>query len=662
MAKSFSRLSQEEVDLFCMEWGIGTKYRPVAPACDKSINECPSGMIALYCRHFEFSNLRCPFSNFVLNILEYYRVSFGQIHPLGMARVLHFEILCRATGYDPSLLSFRRFFRLAKNGDWFTFETSQVDTCLISSMVSTLGVWKDRFFWVSEEIVPFKLVWRHPDAVLNEQDPVAFDINTRFLETLRECPSRLRPFPEHLLVLLGISKLWEKANQDPVLIRDGQVMSALDFIKSDDTSDVGFDDVAATPGENVVVKGSDYRFEGSGYVNVPNVKGFTKATASKGSTRRSQCHLKGVEQPSGSEPIDVSDDIEVSTDQAMDVDKGKEKELIVSSKKKKLIKKGATPAIQGSSVKSVESFEGSRGQTFMCPTGGLRLVIILKIPLFVLKLLLILLLPTMMLSSCNLSAFLAEGVTRFAKGMQEYEEASKKKDKMKASIAAMKKEIACFAEKEEAWSKKVDDLSKQHEIEMSDFKKSFEADREKLKANREALFVQQRAFDAEKEGFKAVVARTTSDNQWLIEQGFQQGLIAGYNLHESGQPLEKSPLFRPEASNVFKGSVEQMERLTYPYIHQVSACFGKPLTVLQDLKPEGLNEKVCSEVLDSVSRKRSYSGDSDDTPSGEPDASKDASLEGSAVGGDDGAKAKKLKKAKKAKGEGPGVSKPSADA
>ncbi|KAF5787541.1 hypothetical protein HanXRQr2_Chr10g0453951 [Helianthus annuus] len=462
-----------------------------------------------------------------------------------MARVLHFEILCRATGYDPSLLSFRHFFRLAKNGDWFTFETSQVDTCLISSMVSTLGVWKDRFFWVSEEIVPFKLVWRHPDAVLNELEPVASDINTRFLETLRECPSRLRPFPEHLLVLLGISKLWEKANRDPVLIRDGKVMSALDFIKSDDTSDVGFDDVAATPGENVVVKGSDYRFEGFGYVNVPNVKGFTKATASKGSTRRSQRHLKGVEQPSGSEPIDVSDDIEVSTDQAMDVDKGKEKELIVSSKKKKLIKKGATHAIQGSSVKSVESFAGSEGQDIYVPNWGVKVGDNFEDPAVCAEALAHFAPPSVrsaisemeadhlisriMLSSCNLSAFLAEGVTRFAKGMQEYEKASKKKDKMKASIAAMKKEIACFAEKEEAWLKKVDDLSKKHEIEMSDFKKSFEADREKLKANREALFVQQSAFDAEKEGLKAAVARTTSDNQWLIEQGFQQ--VVTYLLH-----------------------------------------------------------------------------------------------------------------------------------
>ena len=62
------------------------------------------------------------------NVLEYYRILFGKIHPLGLARVLHFEVLCRALGYDSSLLSFRRFFRLAKNGDWYTFETTQVDT------------------------------------------------------------------------------------------------------------------------------------------------------------------------------------------------------------------------------------------------------------------------------------------------------------------------------------------------------------------------------------------------------------------------------------------------------------------------------------------------------------------------------------------------------
>ncbi|KAJ0620670.1 hypothetical protein HanRHA438_Chr01g0000111 [Helianthus annuus] len=68
-------------------------------------------------------------------------------------------------------------------------------------------------------------------------------------------------------------------------MRGGQVMSALDFIKSDDTSDVVFGDAEATEGDDVVFRGAEHRFEGSGYMNVPNVKGFTKATVSKASTR-----------------------------------------------------------------------------------------------------------------------------------------------------------------------------------------------------------------------------------------------------------------------------------------------------------------------------------------------------------------------------------------
>ncbi|MFS7990876.1 hypothetical protein Hanom_Chr11g01064081 [Helianthus anomalus] len=310
-------------------------------------------------------------------------------------------------------------------------------------------------------------------------------------------------------------------------------------------------------------------FEGSDYVNVPNFKGFTKVTASKGSTRRSQRHLKGVDQPSNSEPIDVTDDIEASGDQVVDVGKGKEKELIVSSKKKKLVKKGTISAIQGSSVKSVgDNFKDpvvcAEALAHFAPPGVRDAISEMKGDHLISR---------MMLSSCNLSAFLAEGVTRFAKGMREYEEASKKKEKMKASIAAMKKEIEIFSEKELAWTKKEVELTKRHEIEMGDLKKSFEASLLKLKADRETLAVQKKAFDREKEGLKTLVAQATGDNQWLIEQGFHQvvtyllhskefnstlgdvytkmlnlgkhqGLITGYKLHESGHPLEKSPLYR----------------------------------------------------------------------------------------------------------------------
>ncbi|MFS8025698.1 hypothetical protein Hanom_Chr16g01478281 [Helianthus anomalus] len=148
----------------------------------------------------------------------------------------------------------------------------------------------------------------------------------------------------------------------------------------------------------------------------------------------------------------------------------------------------------------------------------------------------------------------------------------------------------------------------------------------------------------------------------LLNLGKHQGLIAGFKLHESGQALEQSPLFRPDASEVFKASVQHMERLTYPYVSQVANCFGKPLSVIQELKSAGLNEKVCAEVFDSMSKKRFRLGDSDETFLDDADVSKEASLQGSAIGNDGGSKDKKSKKAKKVKGDGSGASKPPVDA
>jgi hypothetical protein len=232
MAVTFSTLSQKEVESFCSEWDIDVSFNPVAPTKKLAVSDCPSGSMALYCRHFEFANLRHPFSVFLLNVLEYYRVSLGQIHPHGVGRVLHFECLCRALGYDPTLLMFRRFFRLAKNGDWFTFEGSSVETNLLSSHVTTVGQWKTKFFWVSESILPFKPVWRSPEAVLNEAEPSESELDHSFLTALRACPSRLRPFAEPFLVLSGVSTRWDKPGRDPVIMKGDRGMSFCSLLVS----------------------------------------------------------------------------------------------------------------------------------------------------------------------------------------------------------------------------------------------------------------------------------------------------------------------------------------------------------------------------------------------------------------------------------------------
>ncbi|KAF5813739.1 hypothetical protein HanXRQr2_Chr03g0102231 [Helianthus annuus] len=283
---SFSCLTQEEVEAFCLKWGIDPRFNPEALGLDKSIDQCPKGSIALFCKHFEYSNLRYPLSIFVLNVMEYYRVSFGQLHPKGLARVLHFEVLCRAVRYDPPLLSFRRF---------------SVDVCLISSMVTTLGSWKDRFFWFSESIVPFKMIWRHLDAVLNELEPSEDELDSWFLKSIRTCPSRLRPFPEPLLVLMGISTLWDKLDRDPVLMRDGQVMSTLDFLKSDDTSDVVFADAASAEGEDAV---DTEVLDGGKKCELPLVAGKDAKAAGK-KVGGSKPSTKAIESSSNVDPGDI---------------------------------------------------------------------------------------------------------------------------------------------------------------------------------------------------------------------------------------------------------------------------------------------------------------------------------------------------------------------
>ncbi|KAJ0905904.1 hypothetical protein HanPSC8_Chr07g0299391 [Helianthus annuus] len=426
---SYSRLTQEEVDAFCIQWGIDLRFNQESSGLDKSIDQCPAGSVALYCRNFEFSNLCYSFSTFVLNVLEYYRVSFGQLHPQGLARVLHFEILRRAAGYDPSLLAFRHFFRLAKNGNWFTFETSQVDTCLISSM-------------------------RHPDAILNDLEPSDSESDNRFLKSIRACP-----FPEPLLVLMGISKLWDKPDRDLVLMRDGQVMSALDFSKSDDTSDVVFADAASAEGEDAVVRGSENRFEGSDYVSVP-------ADGKKG-----------------------------------------ELTLVVGKDTKALGKKvgglkSLGKAIEGSS--NVDSGE-------------------IYVP----------------------------------------------------DWKAMKANMEGFAEKEKAWQKKVHELTQRHEVE------SWRLPWVNWPDNKWLI----------EHGFQQVVTYLLHSSEFnsalgdvylkLLIHGRHQGYTAGYDAGPVGTTEDKSSLFQPGAFEVFTDAVVKMERLTYPYMGEVSECYGKPLFVLQ---------------------------------------------------------------------------------
>ncbi|KAM0038062.1 hypothetical protein Hdeb2414_s0013g00410491 [Helianthus debilis subsp. tardiflorus] len=199
------------------------------------------------------------------------------------------------------------------------------------------------------------------------------------LKALRACPSRLRPFPEHLLVFTGVSFLWDTPNRDPSFMRCGQgmffsfsipclfmffcltfymlcaIMFALDFIKSNDTSDVVLGDMETIEGEDAIARTTEGRLVPAGkYVNVPNVKGFTKVSSSKPSTRHSSRCLKGPGQSSAVEHVDLSDEIEFSEDQGIKVEGEKELAIVTGKKGMSSGKKAVVSVAGGSSERSGE--------------------------------------------------------------------------------------------------------------------------------------------------------------------------------------------------------------------------------------------------------------------------------------------------------------------
>ncbi|MFS7967493.1 hypothetical protein Hanom_Chr09g00786371 [Helianthus anomalus] len=396
-----------------------------------------------------------------------------------------------------------------------------------------------------------------------------------------------------------------------------------------------------------------------GNMSTFHVKGFTKAASSKPSTCRSSRHLKGPNQSSAIDPVDLSDDIEVSEDQGVEAEDKKDKESLMVV---------VVSTARGSSGKGGEgSVEVNAGEVYV-PNWNVKVGDNFKssaicedmltnfVPLMV-QGSITAMEDDMMISRMTLSAY-------------NLTSCFLKKDKMKASMATMKKQSEGFAEKEKAWVMKVGEFTSRHEVEMNELKKRMEVDKLQLKANTEALNVQKKAFLEEKEGLKASLAQVTSDNQWQIEHRFQQvvtyllhskefnsalvdvytkllnhgkhlGSIVGYKAHESRHPQERSSFYQPQAFAPFRESVLNMERLTYPYVGEVSSCFGKPLSMLQELKPSSLNEVVCAEVLKSLSKKHSHSGDSEETFSDGAEGSLEASLEGSEVSCDGARKVKR---------------------
>ncbi|GJW82354.1 hypothetical protein Tco_0146329, partial [Tanacetum coccineum] len=171
-----SEMTSKDVKSLALRHGIPLDLHPVALTKGWTMDQLPDDMIGLYEQYFEFSGIRVPFSTFLLAVIKHFRVHISQLVPLGLNRLTMFELYCRSLGIVPSVNLFRVFYKVSKQGHWFSFERRVGKGArgqVFRETFSGLKGWKKRFFFLDRRAIPDAMVWRHHESNVN--DPVLED-------------------------------------------------------------------------------------------------------------------------------------------------------------------------------------------------------------------------------------------------------------------------------------------------------------------------------------------------------------------------------------------------------------------------------------------------------------------------------------------------------
>ncbi|GKB91013.1 hypothetical protein Tco_0963285, partial [Tanacetum coccineum] len=161
----------------------------------------PPSAIGLYAHHFQQGGLRVPFSSFFLKVVEHFCVHISQLVPLGVNRVTFFEIYCRSLDITPTVPLFRVFYKLCKQGHWFSFQNRVGKGCqpCLKDAPTSLKKWKDKFFLVDRRAAPIAMAWRHHDSSVPDPFPGSSEYNASDVAKLREVVISLRRPPLSIL-------------------------------------------------------------------------------------------------------------------------------------------------------------------------------------------------------------------------------------------------------------------------------------------------------------------------------------------------------------------------------------------------------------------------------------------------------------------------------
>ncbi|GJY91532.1 hypothetical protein Tco_0506728 [Tanacetum coccineum] len=197
-----------------------------------TMNRLPSKYIGLYTEQLEQEGLRIPFSSFFLAVIKHFGVHVSQLVPMRVNRVILFEIRCISLRINPSVSLFRVFYKLCKQGHWFSFEnkTGRGTRKYFKEVTTSLKGWKKKFFLLDRRTIQDVMPWRHGDTDLHDDLPTNY--NEDDVSRLSKVLVPLRPPPRHLLYMCGLTM----ACRDPKLLynikdQDKNVISMDTFLK-----------------------------------------------------------------------------------------------------------------------------------------------------------------------------------------------------------------------------------------------------------------------------------------------------------------------------------------------------------------------------------------------------------------------------------------------
>ncbi|GJS98765.1 hypothetical protein Tco_0819935 [Tanacetum coccineum] len=164
------------MNLLLSDYGVLEDLHPRLPPPSFVMSDLnPNKMIGLYHHFFHLSGVRIPFSKFLLNVIKKFKVHISQIVPLGLNRVVNFEIFCRALHITPRVVLFRVFYTLCKQGNWFSFSRRRGAPQCFHERWTGLKEWKEHFFLIDRRAIPMAMPWRHRHSCVKFPAPCKGD-------------------------------------------------------------------------------------------------------------------------------------------------------------------------------------------------------------------------------------------------------------------------------------------------------------------------------------------------------------------------------------------------------------------------------------------------------------------------------------------------------